>query len=79
MGDYFWRELIETSLREEEDDISCGECKETLDQYVDLLDSGQDPVPILPKLTHHLEICHCCFTEMEALLTAIRAAVPSEA
>ncbi len=77
MADYFWRNLIETSLRAEEDDIGCGECKSTLDQYVDLLDSGQDPVLILPKLAQHLELCHCCFTEMEALLTAIHAAAPS--
>jgi len=76
MTQNFWRELVSTSLQTEEDELGCGECKDTLDQYVDLLDAGQDPALILPRLAQHLEVCHCCFTEMEALLIAIEAAVP---
>jgi hypothetical protein len=66
------------SLKTEEDEISCSECMDLLDQYVDLLDSGQDPAEVLPEIEQHLIVCNCCHNELEALVVAIRLAVESE-
>jgi hypothetical protein len=75
MAENFWRKLVETSLQTDEEEMSCLECMEILDQYVDLLDAGQDPSTILPQLEHHLCVCHCCHSEFEGILTALKAAV----
>ena len=74
MAENFWRKLVETSLQTDEDEISCLECMEILDQYVDLLDAGQNPSEVLPELEHHLCVCHCCHSELDGILTALRAA-----
>ena len=70
----FWRNLVEMSLKTEEDELSCAECFEILDQYVDLLDAGQDPANILPELENHLSVCHCCHVELEGIIIALKAA-----
>ena len=74
MKENFWRNLIETSLNTEEDELDCLECFEILDQYVDLLDAGQEPSKVLPKLEHHLSVCHCCHAELNGILIALKAA-----
>ena len=78
MSDNFWRKLIETSLETADEEISCMECFELLDQYVDLLDEGEKPALVLPELEQHLTVCDCCHTELEALLIALRSAVETE-
>lgn len=70
----FWRDLVKKSLLTEEEEISCLECFEILDQYVDLLDAGQEPGRVLPELEQHLSVCHCCHAEMEGILVALKIA-----
>jgi hypothetical protein len=70
----FWRNLIEMSLNTEEDEIDCMECLEILDQYVDLLDAGQEPCKVLPKLEQHLSVCNCCHAELKGILIALKTA-----
>lgn len=74
----FWKELVMMSLQTPEDEIACGECMDTLDQYVDLLESGEDPARVLPQLEEHLKVCRCCHTELSALLIAIQSAMTSD-
>ena len=74
MENKFWRNLVEMSLNTEEEEINCMECLEILDQYVDLLDEGQDPAKVLPQLEQHLSVCHCCQVEVEAVLVALKVA-----
>lgn len=71
----FWRSLVQVSLQTNENEIDCHECEDTLDQYVDLLEAGEDPKKVLPKLEQHLAVCYCCHTELEALLIAVKSAV----
>ena len=75
MSENFWRNLVQTVLDTTENEISCDECFEVLDEYVDLLESGQDPTLVLPNIEQHLSVCHCCHTELEALITAVKLAV----
>lgn len=74
MKQNFWRNLVEKSLRSEEDEMDCMACFEVLDQYVDLLEAGQEPAKILPELEQHMSVCQCCFIEFEGILIALKAA-----
>lgn len=75
MTQNFWRRLVQMSLQTREDEITCAECMELLDCYVDVLDAGHNPADVLPEIEQHLSVCNCCHTEMEALLVAVKAAV----
>ena len=52
----------------EAEDITCGECFEQVDRYVDLLRAGHDAAAVLPEVKRHLDQCQCCLTEFEALI-----------
>ena len=74
MTKQFWRNLVERSLNSEEEEISCMDCFEILDQYVDLLEAGQEPSKVLPQLEQHLLVCNCCHAELEGILIALKSA-----
>ena len=57
-----------------EEEITCGECYEVIDQYVDMLRAGQDPEVVLPKVKEHLGQCKCCDMEFRALISILEAA-----
>lgn len=60
------------SAREGED-IGCDECYEHIDQYVDMIRTGQDPDTVLPQVRDHLNQCACCELEFRALITILEA------
>lgn len=74
MSKDMWIELISASLQTQEEEIDCETCFDLLDQYVDLLTTGTKPAQLLPEIEHHMQVCHCCHTEMQALLKAIEVA-----
>lgn len=78
MPEKFWRNIVDTSLKTEENEIDCAACFEMLDEYIDLLDDGEDPATILPQIEQHLAVCHCCNDELNAILTALRSAADPE-
>jgi hypothetical protein len=55
----------------DEEDITCDECYDQIDQYVDLLRAGRDPGEVLPKVKRHLKQCRCCEAEFKALITIL--------
>jgi hypothetical protein len=65
--------LMRTILSAEDDDITCDECYEHIDQYVDMLRAGEDSATVLPKVKAHLEQCRCCEAELEALIAILEA------
>jgi hypothetical protein len=66
--------IIKTVLSVPMEEITCGECFEVIDQYVDMLRSGQDPAVVLPRVKEHLGQCHCCDVEFRALISILEAA-----
>lgn len=56
-------------------DITCDECFEYIDEYVDMLRAGQDPSDVLPQVKGHLEQCRCCEMEFQALISILEAEV----
>ena len=55
----------------QEEELSCDEVHELLDQFVDLKLRGVDVEKLMPLVKHHLDLCRDCFEEYEALLVAL--------
>jgi hypothetical protein len=62
----------------EEEEITCDECFEEVDRYVDMLRAGQDAASVLPHVKHHLDHCQCCHEELQALITILEAQTDDE-
>ena len=54
-----------------EDEISCGDVHELLDQFVEMQLRGEDVSELMPLVKRHLDMCRECFEEYEALLAAL--------
>ncbi len=57
----------------EEQEFSCDEVYDLVDQYVELQARGQDVEHAMPLVKKHLDMCRGCFEEYEALLLALEA------
>jgi hypothetical protein len=54
-------------------EISCDECFEQLDGYVDVELAGGDPDRAYPGLRAHLEGCPACREDHDSLLALVRS------
>jgi hypothetical protein len=70
---------MKTIFNTQAEDITCDECFEHIDEYVDLLRAGQDPSELLPQVKRHLEQCRCCEMEFRVLISILEAEVDSAA
>jgi anti-sigma factor RsiW len=61
------RDVITRLLGPEGPEVTCEQCFELLDQYVDLEVAGQDPDAQLPGMRAHLEGCPACHEDHESL------------
>ena len=66
------RDLIERLLGPAAPEVSCDECFERLDQYVDLELAGEDADGRLPGMRAHLDGCPACREEYPHLKTLDR-------
>jgi hypothetical protein len=57
-------------------ELTCEECFEQLDRYVELELSGHDANAAIPGMDAHLEGCPACAEEHDSLHALIRADVP---
>jgi hypothetical protein len=60
-------------LGPDEREISCDDCFEELDRYVDLQLGGVDPELHVPGMAAHLRGCPACAEEHASLLSLIRS------
>ena len=51
--------------------VTCDECFELLDEYVDLEARGENPEARLPGMRAHLDGCPACREDHESLLTFV--------
>lgn len=56
-----------------QEEMTCGECYEEIDQYVEMLKDGKSPQEVLPLVEHHITLCAPCREEFVALLEALKA------
>lgn len=69
------RDLARRLLGPEEPEISCEECFEQLDRYVDAETSGADPEASVPGMRAHLDGCPACEEDHRSLRDLVRADV----
>ena len=60
-------ELLARLLGPEGPEVTCDECFERLDEYVDLELRGGSPDEAIPGMRPHLEGCPACHEEYESL------------
>jgi hypothetical protein len=65
--------LIDRLLGPGEPEVSCEDCFELLDEYVDLEVRGLDADARLPGLRAHLAGCPACHEDHESLLEFVRS------
>jgi len=65
--DHRHRDLIARLLGPSRPEVSCEECFELLDQYVDLELAGEDADARLPGMREHLQGCPACRDDHESL------------
>ena len=54
-----------------DDELSCGEVNDLIDQYVELKQRGANVESLMPLVKHHLDLCRECFDEYEALMAVL--------
>lgn len=62
----------------QDDELSCEEVYNRLDEYVDCLMSKQDVGSVRPLLEKHLGFCADCRDELDALVHALMNTSPDE-
>jgi hypothetical protein len=67
------RRLVQGLVETHDYELTCDECFEHLDQFVELELAGKRPGEALPLVEAHLRLCHDCRQEYELLLDALRA------
>jgi hypothetical protein len=68
------RELIARLLGPSATEVSCEECFERLDEYVDLERAGADADARLPGMSAHFEGCPACREDLESLRAFVASA-----
>ena len=69
------RERLEQLLGPAGFEVSCEQCFELLDQYVELEVAGADADARLPGLRAHLDGCNACREDHESLRSLVAAEV----
>ena len=60
--------LIDALLGPDGPELSCEDCFEELDRYVDLTLAGRDPDLAVPGMRAHLHGCPACREDFDSLL-----------
>ena len=64
--------MIDRLLGPRGPEVSCEECFERLDEYVELELAGEDADARVPGMAAHLEGCPACLEEHESLRELVR-------
>lgn len=67
------RKLALQLERTKEREISCDECYDLLDEYVEIVMRGDDVRLLMPAVQAHLELCQDCGEEFAAILKALES------
>ena len=64
-------EILRVLESAHDEDMSCGELYEKLDEYVEREMSKKDAAELMPLIREHLDFCPDCCDEYEALLDVL--------
>ena len=65
--------LISGVMTTQPNELDCNECFEQLDRFVEAKVTGDNAAKLMPMVQDHLNRCHDCCEEYEALLLALQA------
>lgn len=65
------RKTLPSLEQTREEEYSCDEVYDLLDQYVEAVQRGEDMAELMPLVKHHLDMCVDCHEEYEALLNIL--------
>lgn len=66
------RRIVEYILSVDEEDLSCEECFDLLDSYIDVELTGEDAAAQFPEVAQHLSRCPACWREYQDLYQLLR-------
>ena len=75
--DHRREQLLSRLLGPADPEVSCEECFELLDEYVDLELAGADADSRLPGMREHLQGCPACHEDHESLRDFVRIQGPT--
>ncbi len=64
-------QLLQSLTMTKEEEYSCDDVHEIIDQYVEMKRRGENVEELMPLVKHHLDMCRACFEEYEALMIAL--------
>ena len=70
------QDILTRLLGSSRPEVSCEECFEQLDEYVELELAGEDADRRLPGIAEHLQGCPACHEDHESLRDYVRRAGP---
>jgi hypothetical protein len=65
-------ELLRQMLLAHESDIDCDACADRMDCLAELVVAGKNLDDVLTAVQRHVECCHCCQGEFDALVSILR-------
>jgi hypothetical protein len=71
LPDEFVQDLIRSLEHTQDEECTCEEVYAIVDQYAEMEFSGKDAARLMPLLKQHIESCHNCCEEYEALLDVL--------
>ncbi len=69
--------LIRSLEHTQEEECSCDNVYAVVDQYAEMEFEGEDATRLMPLIKQHLEGCHDCCEEYEALLDILEKSNPA--
>jgi hypothetical protein len=67
------KKVIQSIAHAHPNELDCDTCFQQIDRFAELTLAGKPAEEALPLVQAHLDICHDCQEEFEALLAALKA------
>jgi len=67
------KQVVRAVVGTAQDELSCDECMDQLDRFVEMELAGRDAAAAFPSVASHLAICRDCQEEHLGMLAAVRA------
>lgn len=65
------KKLLKQLERTQQEELTCDECFELLDEFAQLAHEDRAPGELMPLVEQHLELCRDCREEYEALIATL--------
>ena len=78
LPDSLVEQLVKSLQVTHDEECACDEFHDLIDQYAETNIRGEDAARLMPLIKDHLETCHECCEEYEALLDVLQAAVEKD-